>query len=802
MESDAQHKKEIPMSEVPEMRAKSAVPLPSLAEVNDLGKPWRYEEDGCTVTRISPWSAPGCHPVGCGLKIYTDANGKITKVEGDENHPVTQGRLCVRCITLKDYLYNPSRLLYPLRRDPKYRGQADKWERVSWDEAIATIKANYDRITKEYGRESCVCFTGTGREGGTFNPYGSVMLGTPNYCYTQSGYACYIPRLAASSYILGAAYPEIDYACALPGRYDDPEFELPECLIIWGKMPLASNGDGLFGHAVVDMIKRGSRLITVDPRMNWLSSRADIHLRLRSGTDAALAMGMLNVIINEDLYDHEFVEYWCYGFEELKARINDPEKGMTVEQAAEITGISAEQIRKASRLYAQAKPAGISWGLAIDQKANGMQAGQAILALMSITGNIDVPGGNILGDATTGLNEVGFGFERGVGQLAQKMIGLTDYPAYCNLIMNAHADLMLRAMETGEPYPIKFGFYGGNNLMACTSAEPKRWHDAIIKSLEFCFSIETFMTPSAQASCDVVLPLAASAESDGTTFTHYGASMGIKGFRHECTRTGEALSDAEACFKIGKALNPVWWEDYNTVKDFINHLRLSKKYDFDEVSQEVYVGDEVLYRKNEIGRLRGDGKVGFNTPTGRIELFSNIFYQFGDDPLPYYDEPQYSPVRTPELLHEYPYVLTTGARTYAFFHSENRQIPFCRELNPDPLVEVHPKTAHKLGIGEGQWCEVSNQFGSAKLKAKITETVSEDTIHAQHGWWFPEQEASEPNLYGTFRSQINNLVPNFHFGKLGFGAPFKCLLANIKPIDENLDTDMNEVWSKFKREDQ
>ena len=224
-----------------EMKAAPVVKLDTLSDVNDIGKPWRYEEDGLTVTRLSPWSAPGCHPTGCGLKIYTDGKDRVVKVEGDENHPVTQGRLCVRCLTLMDYMYNPSRIIYPMKRDPEKRGDADAWERCTWDEAVAIIKENYDRITKQYGRESCVCFTGTGREGGTFNPYGSVMLGTPNYCYTQSGYACYIPRLAASSYIIGSAYPEIDYACALPGRFDDPAYELPECLIMWGKMPTASS---------------------------------------------------------------------------------------------------------------------------------------------------------------------------------------------------------------------------------------------------------------------------------------------------------------------------------------------------------------------------------------------------------------------------------------------------------------------------------------------------------------------------------------------------------------------------------
>ena len=104
-------------------KAAEAVRLETLADVNDLGKPWRYEEDGLTVTRTCPWSPPGCHPVGCGLKLYVNDEGRLVKVEGDENHPVTQGRLCPRCIALKDYVYNPARILVPLKRDRADRGR-------------------------------------------------------------------------------------------------------------------------------------------------------------------------------------------------------------------------------------------------------------------------------------------------------------------------------------------------------------------------------------------------------------------------------------------------------------------------------------------------------------------------------------------------------------------------------------------------------------------------------------------------------------------------------------------------------
>jgi len=779
------------------MKASRAIPLPTLGKANDLGKPWRYEENDLVVTRSAPWSPPGCHPVGCGVKLYVDENGILDHVEGDENHPITQGRLCVRCLTLKDYVYNPSRITYPMKRAKEHRGQNEKWERCSWDEAIDIIEENYKKITAEYGNESIVCFSGTGREGGTLGCYAIMMLRSPNFCYTQSGYACYVPRLAAAAYIIGSPYPEIDYAGGLDGRYDDPKFEMPECIVIWGKAPLASNGDGFFGHAITDLMKRGARLIVIDPRAMWLSTRADYHLRLRAGTDVALALAMINVIIEEDLYDHEFVEYWCYGFEALAERA----KTMTPEQAGEICGIDPDYIRDAARMYANAKPASIQWGLAFDQKANGLQLSQCAVILMALTGNLDVPGGQILGDASAGQNEGGFNFEA-LGDTYQKVIGLKEYPAYVNTILSPHADLVLKALETEDPYPLKMGFFAGNNLMSCTSAEPKRWHDAMVKTLDFCFTIDCFMTPSAQATCDIFLPLATSAEEDGVDFAHYGATPVGTGFMNKAITVGEAKTDMDICMEVGKRLNPQVWEEYDDVYDFIDHLRLFRKEKFKEVHKEVYVLTGVDYYKYETGQLRPDGKVGFNTPSGRVELYSTIFEQFGDDPLPYYLEPQYSPVQTPELLEEYPFVLTTGAREFAFFHSENRQIPFCRELCPDPIVEINPTTAAELGIGNGQWCEVYNQFGSAKLKAKISQIVDEKTIHCQHGWWFPEDDPDSPNLYGTFRSNVNNLVPNFHFGKLGFGAPFKCLLCNIKPVDENLDTDMNEIWEKFKREDQ
>ena len=764
----------------------------------DLGKPWRFEEDGLTVTRGCAWSPPGCHPTGCGIKTYVNSNGELVRVEGDENHPITNGRLCVRCLTIRDYVYNPDRVLYPMKRAREDRGK-NKWERITWDEAYDTIAEKVKYFKDKYGAESILVMGGTGREGGPMLPaYAHACLGTPNACYTQSGYSCYIPRVAGTTYVMGATYPEMDYAGGLPGRYDDPMFKLPELIVFWGKEPLPSNGDGLFGHAAIDMMRRGSKLMSIDPRVNWVSTRADWHLRLRPGTDAALGMAMLNVIIEEDLYDHDFVERWCYGFEQLAERV----KEMPAEKAAEITGVDAGLITEAARVYAAAKPAQIAWGLAIDQKSNGVQAGHCIMALEAITGNLDVPGGQLVGDVNDGL-ELGFGWNNLGPELQSKILGIKEYPAYVGLVLNAQCDMVLDALEAGDDakyYPFKMGVFEDTNFLAGTcAAQPKRWHDAMVKNLEWCFGIDVWMTPTIQATCEIFLPLSSTVEHDTVVYTHYGASPIMAGAVNKSITVGDCKGDCEIFYELGLRCMPINFEKYKDYYDFLADYRLAYKKSFEELREEVVHQKTEMcgYYKYESGRLRPDGMPGFNTPTGRVELYSTMFRQFGEDPLPYYEEPQLSPVSTPEKMEEYPFVLTTGARTYCYFHSEGKQIPYLREMNPDPLIEINPEDALKHGIADGQWVEVASPFGKCVLKAKVSQIVKPGVVHAQHGFWFPEKDPEEPSLYEVWRSNINELIPHFMVGKLGFGAPFKCLICSVKPVSENYDTDMMEVWDHF-----
>ncbi len=845
---------------------------------NDLGKPWKYEEDGFTVVRSSIWSPPGCHPVGCGVKFYVDENGRLDHVEGDENNPITRGRLCVRCLALKDYVYNPSRVIYPMRRDPEFRGQHDKWERCTWEEAYALIKEKRDYFRDTYGPESMAVFCGTGRSGGIMGQdMAQAVLGTPNACYTQSGFACYQPRSMSCSHVLGAYYPELDYAGGLEGTYDNPVYQVPEIIVIWGKQPLASNGDGLFGHAIIDLMKRGAELVVVDPRVNWLATRAKLQLRVRPGTDTAMAMAWLWVIINEDLYDHDFVEKWTYGFDEFAARINDPVMGMTPEKAAEICEVPVEDIYKAARLYATAKPASIAWGLAFDQNQNGNQAAHCVLALMAITGNIDVPGGQIIAeiDAAPGIEEALAASETGgaaggstldldkandeaeeaarpqkrIGwdglpqELRDKTIGYKEYPLYVDNIRMAQADRMFDAITTGNPYKIRMGWIQSTNVLTPTNcAQPKGWYEGL-KSLEWCFATDCFITPTIEACADLILPLASCAEKDDVAMTHYAGSPVALSAVNKAVDVGETKSDVEILIELGEYLEQECLKDeegnriFADADDFLTKRRAVKaKMDFGEMREDVVFQRGVNYRKYETGLLRPDRKPGFLTPTGRVELWSTAYANYGEDPLPYYQEPAFSPHVDPELAAKYPYILTTGARQYASFHSEHRQIPVLRELHPDPLIEINPADAAEIGVADGQWVEIANDFGRAKFKAKVSPIVKKGTVQADHGWWFPERKADddardtvlpigsftedrkilgtvagtdiverlvtvdhtdEDGLYGVWQSNCNDLVANHYNSKLGYGGPYKCNCCSVVPLKESYDTDMDLVVETF-----
>lgn len=747
----------------------------------DVNKPYIEGTEDDYWVRSCAWSAPGCHPVGCGVRLHV-VDGKLVDVEGDPEHPITQGRLCVRCLTLPEYVNHPDRIIYPMRRAKEDRG-LDKWERISWEEAIDEIVEKTEALQAEYGRETVIVFGGTGREGTLYGPaFASAVFRTPYYVYAMSGQACYGPRNMTAASIYGSiGYPEIDIAAWSPERYDDPNFTLPELVVCWGKDPLPSNPDGFFGHSVIDMMKRGTSCIMIDPRVTWLGSRCEMVLQVRPGTDTALAMAVCNIIISEELYDKELVDKWVYGFDEFTERV----KTMTPEMAAEICQIPVEQIYAFARRYATAKPASIAWGLAFDQQFTGTQAGMCVMAMVFMTGNMDVPGGN-----TCGAGHRGFLGKWRVdtqsclppGQFANR-IGKEEYPLFNHRMFSAEPDAFLEHFESDEPTKFRMGFFSSSNPIApSNNNDPERWYKVFKEKFEFVVVTDTFMNPTAMACADIFLPLSTFAEHNGLVQPYYGGNMQYMGAMNKALTVGEAKSDVEIMLALGHRLNPEAhpWE---TAEDFFeDHCFNQLGQHFEDIQADVVYQLPYYYKKYEQGKMRSDGNPGWNSPTAMVEFRSTYLEDFGEDPLPYFKECPYAPVPEAPLYDErYPLSLTTGMRKYTSFHSEHRAIKSLREIDPWPWCEISPKTAEEYGIIDGGWVTIENRFGKANMQAHVQDNIKDGVVVASHGWWFPEEDGEEPNLYGNWKANINKLLPNRLCSPLGFGSIHDNMCCTIHP---------------------
>jgi len=737
------------------------------------------------VVRSTSWSpGPGCHG-GCGVKFYV-RDGRLVKVEGDEDHPYSHGRLCPRMLALTQYVYHPERFTHPLKRVGA-RGEGN-FEQISWDEALDTVEERFNRFKTDYGAESVLFVQGTGRDVGGPISFLCYSFGSPNWVQLGlAGHSCYTPRLGAMMATHGD-YAVLDAGQFLPDGMADPEYRVPEVIVVWAQNPAAGCQDGFYGHWVTDCMKRGSRLIVIDPRWTWFSSRAEKFLQLRPGTDAALAMGMLNVIISEGLYDKDFVEKWTSGFAELKARAAE----YSLERVSAITWVPAEDIAAAARLYAAAKPAAVQWGVPVDMAPEGTSVAQAITHLWCLTGNLDVPGGNVIAKPAFDVTTYPFSTqelhslygEDFVRRLNEKRIGAAEFAMLRNFRGWAQPDRTVEQMLSGKPYPIKACWIQTTNMLGGQAANTRMHYDAL-KAMEFNVVADLFPNPTTMAVADLILPVASIAEKE--TFRSWWSPLQAM---MPAVSVGECRSDWEINLELAKRFNPELRKRYDTVKDLINDRLKPSGYTFDDLKDGHWKFPEKgtptrPYRRHEKGLLRPDHEPGFRTPTGKIELYSTSFAAWDMDPLPFYAEPPESEVRTPELFEKYPLVMVTGRRSPVFFHAEHRNIPWLREADPYPIVEIHPSVAKDLGIDDGEWVHIENDRGRIKRKAKVTPIVHPKVVSVPHGWWLPETEGKEPNLYGIWDINCNLLTHIGPGSASGYGGgAYKTALVVVKKIRE------------------
>jgi len=656
---------------------------------------------------------------GCGLLVHVE-NGRITKVEPDPDSPLNRGTVCAKGIAQVERLYHPDRLTVPLKR----RGErgCGEWEPISWDEALDLISHKIWEVKSRDGATS-ICF-GQGTPKG-LELYLMIRLANllrmPNIM--TPGSVCHMPRETASTLTCGF-FPVPDY--------DHP----PSCVMVWGSNLFQTNEEGVMGSQLRRALDRGARLIVIDPRKTSVAKRADLWLQPRPGTDLALALGMLRVIVDDRLYDGDFVEKWSVGFDALMEHLHQ----YPLERISEITWIPEEKIQEAARFYAQVKPSCIQWGNALEHSANSIQCARALLILKAITGNLDAPGGNVQRAGPPIMKPGALVLSKQFPDKRKEILS-TQFPLAATMGF-VPSQLVTKAILTGKPYPIRMMFIQGTNPLL-SYANANETFEAI-KELDFLAVCEIFLTPTAQLA-DLVLPAATNFEFDD--IGHFGLPHGFILARAKIVDPpGACWSDSKIINELGRRLgfSEFFWEDMSQC--------------LDEILKPAGLTFEDF---KEMGILKGNWEYksfeqnGFKTPSGKVEIYSQRFRDWGLDPLPSYREVLYPSEGGSGSDLKYPLILTS-AKDAHYFHSAYRNLPSLRKHSPDPVVLMNPETASRRKIGEGDWVSIETERGSIRQKAVFSEELDPHVVIGSIGWWFPER--TDLKLSGWKEANLNILT--------------------------------------------
>lgn len=712
-----------------------------------------------------------CHFCGycCAFLAYVE-DGRVTRIEPDVSRfPYDEHVLasCRRWRMNPESLYAPNRINFPLRRTGE-RGSGH-WERVSWDEALDDIAMRLRTLAQAHGPETLA--SAIGGPHASYWPLHRFMnaFGSPNNM--GIGQICWNPRIWMDAITFGwTIEPDI-----VPG--------LTTCVFLWGTNP-AESDNSLFWRQILQLGKAGVPLVVIDPRRTRSAAHADLWLPVRPGTDCTLALGIAQVIIEEGLANHEFIDAWCHGFDEFAAHV----RSYTPERVARECDVPAEDIRQAARLLAKA-PAALISGRGIDQcGANVAPTHRAICCLRAITGNVDRRGSCALNEASDFVSEAAMerpdllspmqrnkslncgktplqspaGYDA-VRALTEKK-GRTLPQRY---LTSAHPHFVLRAIEAGDPYPVRALIVEATNPLL-TYADTNRVLRALT-SLDLLVVLEYHMTPTASLA-DYVLPAAGAVERPimqihgGVANIAYGGPAAVPPYE-------ERKTDFDIFRELGLRLGQESaWPEHSLEEAFEWQLAPAGM-SWDDFCLIGAYGRPVTFGKHEL--IRADGTpAGFATTTGKIELASELLESLGGQRLPSPAQPrslctqlkadaqtkQQEKPCAEEASTQGAFVqLITGARKQPYNASMYFENENFRASSPAPCADMSATTAQLVGVGEGDTVLLRTDYGQALFKVHLL-PMRDNLISADYGWWHPEWPAGLPNLGGCLESNVNCLT--------------------------------------------
>ena len=695
---------------------------------------------------------------GCGIYAFVK-NGRFIRVAGMKECPTNQGAVCAKGQAAPQWVYSPQRLKTPLRRSGA-KGEG-KFQEITWNEAISIIADKLKAQKKQYGPESLAMLSPARRSYSDYMQRFLIVHGSPNYGHSG---ICAMQRAFAFSYTLGGQ-PMCDYQGS-------------DVIVVWGKQPFFSGPAQSGAKNYLAAKKRGAKIIAIKPSIEPDSGMADIWVPLRPGTDAALALSMLNVIIKENLIDASFVEKYCYGYDKLQEHIQKH----TPEWGEKVTGVPARQIQEVARIYATARGAGIDLGNGVEHAPSANDAIRAVAIMMAVTGNLNRAGGggNRLGGGMgpgggSGTKSVNLK-ERYTQEMVNKLVA-PEFPKVFQPFMEGTSSAyysILDSVLTEKPYPVRMVIAPGTQPTVSTRGT-KRVIEAL-KKLDFYVVVDVTRTADMNYA-DIVLPTETVYESDHP-FESMGGSIMAR------SKVIEPLGPYKSIFEffldLGVAMGygEDFWQGSMTacMNDLLSPLNLTiddvRKYPLGKSLQPSGGAPggapggpgpgsggggrgnfESIFQAKS-GRLDGAPYL----PQGKVAIYNTTFEKEGYKPLPEWREPPESVTGTPDVAMKYPLTLSDYHTSKCYTASWQRNVPYLREVQTYPMLHIHPDTAAARGIKNDDWVIVESPHGWMKVKAELYPGIRPDTVMMLHGWW---QGCTELGLedfpIGDGGANVNNL---------------------------------------------
>ncbi|MCZ7565637.1 MAG: molybdopterin-dependent oxidoreductase [Burkholderiales bacterium] len=660
--------------------------------------------------------------VRCGITVETDAAGRISRFVGDRAHPLSKGYLCIKGKASLDIATSPKRVLHPLRRAGE-RG-AGRWERVSWDAALDNIAARIDRIVAADGARAVAVQALPPKEYFAYDVFCS-LIGSPTF-FKHDSHQCFTPQLMADTLTFGnlltyPSYTSVDAA---------------DLLILWGINPSETNGSKY--QRVRDAQRRGARTIVVDPRPTRSAREADLWLRVRPGTDAALALGIINEMIARGWYDRAFVDAWTVGFDALRERA----ARYTPERVAEIAWVPAEAVRAAARMIGEARAAALYTFIGVTMGGNSIASIRLMGFIPALTGRIDQPGTNGFlpptGARMPGYYAANLGLEDHrdlADQLSAERFPLLAGP-HAITTPYPHPRQVIDAMLSGKPYPRGALWTNCNPVVGL---EDTATTIEALKRLDLLVVSDLFESPTARLA-DYVLPVTMHLESDA--ISEYSGINMIWARKRAVAPRGEAREEADVVLDVLGRMGYADRLPFRTNRELLDFRLAPLGIDFEEFAARgsyVRPTEPLKYRS---GKLRRDGTPGFNTPSGKVEFASGTLARFGYDPLPDFVEPPLGPVRSPEIAARYPLVLMSGTRTVEYYSTLGIEVPRLRRRRPFPSLEIAPETAAAHALADGDWVSVAAPTTERTIarRVEIVPGMDPRVVNAEGLWYLPGRE--------------------------------------------------------------